>query len=209
MKKQIAFLFLMTFAFSLLVGCSTVSDVETSNITTTEETTTTTTTEATTTTTTEETTKPITYKTYYLSNIKFKAPDSWFYEDYGDEKYLSPDESSNEEIFMAFASRETERVNISDDEFEMLLDLLVESYTGVSTSAARINSRDIYKKGDFYIGRVDAKAFIDTDYTHTVFHILFDNVTGTMYLFAFYSPESISEENMEIFNTITDSIELR
>ena len=100
--------------------------------------------------------------------------------------------------------------NINKETFSTFVDSFTEGFTTSSgMSNARVNSKTIDKKDDFYIGKLEIKADLKDSYRDFLLTILYDNKTGKMYLFCFTTPEKISEDNISIYERILETIKLR
>ena len=151
----------------------------------------------------------IEYEEHKLENIVYKAPKDWEHKSSDKWEYYYPDYNDTN-VFLMLGSSDVGEKNINKETFSTFVDSFTEGFTTSSgMSNARVNSKTIDKKDDFYIGKLEIKADLKDSYRDFLLTILYDNKTGKMYLFCFTTPEKISEDNISIYERILETIKLR
>jgi len=151
----------------------------------------------------------IEYEEHKLGNIVYKAPKDWEHKSSDKWEYYYPDYNDTN-VFLMLGSSDVGEKNIDKETFSTFVDSFTEGFTTSSgMSNARVNSKTIDKKDDFYIGKLEIKADLKDSYRDFLLTILYDNKTGKMYLFCFTTPEKISEDNISIYERILETIKLR
>lgn len=157
----------------------------------------------------ESTNTNIETRTQRIGSIIFEVPSSWEYSESDGYQYYYPDNRATNTFMMVFYN-ETDVKSPTRDVFESFFRGVVDGFTNSDeVQTQRIISRDIEKKGNFYIGKIDVIASVQGENCEIVFYVVLDCQTGRCYAFSFMQPKTISDGNKAIFNRIFDSIELR
>ena len=151
----------------------------------------------------------VTTNSHNIGNIKFEVPSSWSCNESDTYKYYYPDKNDSNTFLMVFY-QETGMVSPTKTDFDAYVDGMVETITtDTGFQTPRIDKREIKQNDDFFIGKINLKATVQSEYREMLLYLVFDRKTGVSYLFSFTQIESVSEENVDLFNYITDSIKLR
>lgn len=141
---------------------------------------------------------------YFLGDIIYEAPSSWYYKESNKYRYYYPDKNDTNVFLMVF-SQESKNTNLSKAVFESsFMDGVQDGFTE-DMQNVKILSREVEQRDNFYFGKINLKGDFHGAYRNMIVCCILDNKTGVVYCLEFTQPENISEENEALFNYVCDS----